>query len=77
LKTISLPPADTKRWVTRRKAEVVAAVRNGLISLEEACSRYHLSIDEFLSWQRQIERHGLPGLRVTRMQHYRDPALEK
>ncbi len=73
----SLPPADTKRWVTRRKAEVVAAVRNGLISLEEACHRYQLSIEEFLSWQGQIERHGLPGLRVTRTQDYRATAANK
>ncbi len=35
----NLPPAGTKRWVIRRKAEVVAAVRNGLIDLEEACER--------------------------------------
>ena len=72
-----LPPADTKRWVTRRKAEVVAAVRNGLISLEDACHRYHLSIEEFLSWQRQIERHGLPGLRVTRTPDYREFGAHK
>ena len=28
-----LPPANTNRWAIRRKAEVVAAVRGGLISL--------------------------------------------
>jgi hypothetical protein len=67
-----LPPANTRRWVIRRKAEVVAAVRGGLLSLEEACERYKLTIDEFLSWQRSIERHGLPGLRATRVQDYRD-----
>jgi len=67
----SLPPPDTKRWVIRRKAEVVAAVRAGVISLEEACRRYTLSIEEFLSWQRLVESHGLPGLRVTRLQDYR------
>jgi Protein of unknown function (DUF1153) len=66
-----LPSPSTRRWVIRRKAKVVAAVRGGLISLEEACERYHLSVEEFLSWQRMIERHGLPGLRVTRIQHYR------
>lgn len=66
-----LPPPNTKRWVIRRKAEVVAAVRNGLISLDEACHRYTLSIEEFLSWQRLIESHGLAGLRVTRLQDYR------
>src|SRR5262245_28322113 len=67
-----LPPKDTKRWVIRRKAEVVAAVRGGLLSLEEACERYKLTVDEFLSWQRSIDRHGLPGLRATRIQDYRD-----
>lgn len=66
-----LPPAATKRWVIRRKAEVVAAVRGGLLSLEEACQRYKLTVDEFLSWQRSIDRHGLQGLRATRIQEYR------
>lgn len=66
-----LPPANTKRWVVRRKAQVVAAVRGGLISLEEACERYTLSMEEFLSWQRLIDRHGVPGLRVTQTQKYR------
>jgi len=67
----TLPPAGTRRWVIRRKAQVVEAVRSGLISLEEACSRYALSIEEFLSWQRSIERDGLRGLRITRIQDYR------
>ena len=67
-----LPPPDTKRWVTRRKAEVVAAVRGGLLSLDDACKRYKLTIDEFLIWQRLIDRHGLPGLRATKVQDYRD-----
>ncbi|MEI8394387.1 MAG: DUF1153 domain-containing protein [Rhodospirillaceae bacterium] len=66
-----LPPPDTKRWVMRRKAEVVEAVRCGLISLEEACQRYTLSEEEFLSWQRLIDSHGVRGLRATRLQEYR------
>ena len=66
-----LPAPGTKRWVIRRKAEVVAAVRTGLISLDEACRRCTLSIEEFLSWQRLIDSHGLAGLRVTRLQDYR------
>ena len=60
-----LPPADTKRWVIRRKAEVVAGVRAGIISLEEACRRYALSAEEFLSWEQLMDRHGLAGLRAT------------
>jgi hypothetical protein len=67
----SLPPPETKRWVIRRKAVVVAAVRAGVISLEDACRRYTLSIEEFLAWQRLVDSHGLPGLRVTRLQDYR------
>ena len=66
-----LPAPGTKRWVIRRKAEVIAAVRGGLLSLEEACSRYMLTVDEFLSWQSSIDKHGLAGLRTTRNQHYR------
>ena len=67
----TLPPPGTKRWVIRRKAAVVSAVRAGLLSLEEACQRYHLSVEEFLSWQRLIDRHGMRGLRATRLQDYR------
>ena len=52
LTVADLPPRGTKRWVIRRKAELVAAVRGGLLSLEEACERYTLTVDEFLSWQR-------------------------
>jgi len=66
-----LPPSNTKRWVVRRKAEVVAAVRGGLLSLEDACKKYTLSVEEFLSWQRAIDKDGLLGLRVTRVQDYR------
>ena len=66
-----LPPSNTRRWVIRRKAEVVAAVRGGLLSLEDACSRYALTMDEFLSWQASIDDHGLTGLRTTRIQQYR------
>ena len=71
LTVADLPPTSTRRWVIRRKAEVVAAVRGGLLSLEEACGRYKLTTEEYLSWQRSIDRHGLAGLRATRVQQYR------
>ena len=71
LTVADLPPANTRRWVIRRKAEVVAAVIGGLISLEEACQRYTLTVEEFLSWQSSINQHGLAGLRTTRIQQYR------
>lgn len=68
----SLPPRETRRWVVRRKAEVVAAVNGGLLTIDEACDRYSLVLEEFASWQRAVERSGMAGLRVTRLQHYRD-----
>ena len=48
----------------RRKAEVIMAVRGGLLSLEESCSRYAVSPDEILSWQHCIDRFGMAGLRM-------------
>ena len=41
----------------------------GLLSVDEACDRYGLSLEEFASWQRAVDRSGMPGLRVTRIQH--------
>ncbi|KQM62166.1 MULTISPECIES: CtrA inhibitor SciP [unclassified Sphingomonas] len=67
----SLPPPETTRWVVRRKAEVVAAVNGGLLSVDDVCQRYNLSAEEFASWQRAVDRSGMPGLRVTRIQHYK------
>ena len=67
-----LPPTNTTRWVIRRKAIVIAAVRGGLISLDEACRRYALTAEEYVSWERAIDAHGLPGLRATRLQYYRN-----
>jgi hypothetical protein len=66
-----LPPSDTRRWVTRRKAQVVTAVRSGLLTFEEACQRYSLSEEEFKAWQDLLDHHGLNGLRATRTQDYR------
>jgi Protein of unknown function (DUF1153) len=70
LRLADLPKPETKRWVIRRKAELVAAVRGGLLTLEEACRLYRLDREEFLSWQYCIERYGFRGLRTTRVQRY-------
>ena len=61
----SLPPADTSRWVASRKAQVVAAVQSGLMTIDEVMARYHLSLEEFYSWQRAMDRAGISGLRVA------------
>lgn len=66
-----LPPPSTVRWVIRRKAEVVAAVHGGLLSIEEACERYRLSVEEYLGWERLVMQHGIAGLRTTKVQQYR------
>src|SRR5258708_16229709 len=66
-----LPPPNTQRWVIRRKAEVVAAVRGGLLTLDEACERYSLTNEEFLGWHQSIDRHALPALRPTPLPQHR------
>ena len=71
-----LPPVKTRRWVMRRKAQVVSAVRNGVISLPDACERYHLSEEEFSTWSCLLDTHGVHGLRATRIQEYRDGTYE-
>ncbi len=72
-----LPPPDTVRWVIRRKAELVAAIGGGLLSLEDACERYQLSEEELQSWANSIAKHGIRGLRSTRLQLYRKSHAEK
>ena len=68
-----LPPRDTKRWLPRRKATVVFAVEGGLISAMEACKRYRLTLVELQSWKRLLQKHGLRGLRATKVKQYREP----
>jgi hypothetical protein len=84
-KTTGSPPNDTdafgpmpelpslsERWSPRRKAALIEAVRGGWVAIEEACRMYHLSVDEFVAWERDLDRNGVPGLRATRYQIYRD-----
>jgi hypothetical protein len=42
-----LPPPITRRWVVRRKAAAVTAVRTGRITLEEALRSYNLTEEEY------------------------------
>ena len=65
-----LPPAGTRRWVARRKAQVVEAVLGGMLKLDEALRRYELSIEEFSLWKRRFYRSGVDGLRMgPRLRH--------
>ena len=61
-----LPPPGTRRWVEL----LFAAGKES--SIDEACKRYTLTVEEFLAWQRAIDRFGMPGLRATRVQQYRN-----
>lgn len=70
-----LPPAGTRRWTARRKAMVLAAVSGGLISVDEACRHYDLTLTEFAGWQRANARGGVAGLRVSQTQEGRDARL--
>jgi carotenoid cleavage dioxygenase-like enzyme len=54
LTTADLPPAAAGRWTDRRKAEIVIALRGGLLTLEEASDRYALTVEELATWQRLI-----------------------
>ena len=71
LSRADLPPAETSRWVSSRKAVVVKAVVYGLIPQAEALERYALSEEEFTLWRTAVERHGDKGLKVTTIQKYR------
>jgi transposase-like protein len=61
----NLPAANTQRWSARRKAEVIAAVHGGLLTMPQACHRYGVSHDEFMEWERHYEAKGLEGLRAS------------
>ena len=68
---VGVPRTLSTRWVPRRKAQVVAAVGAGVLSLEEACRRYALTEEEFGSWKSAIDKFGLAGLRATHALDYR------
>ncbi|MEI6419835.1 MAG: DUF1153 domain-containing protein [Sphingomonadales bacterium] len=71
-----LPPPGTVRWVPRRKAAVVAAIRDGRLSRIDACRRYALSEEELRHWEHALACVGEPGLRATRSQVYRALLVE-
>jgi hypothetical protein len=62
----NLPPVKPSRWFPTHKAEIVVAVRGGLITADQACKRYKLTLEEFTLWQTAFETHGIAGLRVAR-----------
>lgn len=67
-----LPPENTVRWVARRKAAVVAAIADGRLTVDQACEKYRLTVEELSSWQCTFQQVGVRGLRATKIQLYRD-----
>jgi hypothetical protein len=67
----TLPSPETVRWTPGRKAAVIEGVRQGLLTIEEACQRYNLTMDEYRAWERDFDSHGKYGLRTTRVGFYR------
>ena len=65
-------PRLGQRWTVRRKAAVIQAVRGGWVPIEEISEMCKISVDEFKAWERDMDRHGIHGLRATRYQIYRD-----
>ena len=56
IKKAGLPKSHDIHWSKARKAEVVHAVRDKLISFDEARWRYLLSQSEFRSWEEEVDK---------------------
>lgn len=66
-----LPSASMKRWSPSRKANVVYAVRGGLITVDGVCEKYGLSLEEYYSWERTVVSVGTKGLTLRLRQEAR------
>lgn len=66
LSRADLPPADTVRWVPRRKALVARAVTAGLIDAEAAARRYRLAPGELDAWIAALAQDAPDRLKLTR-----------
>jgi hypothetical protein len=68
---IILPQANITRWTIKAKLAICEAIDLGELSRADALDRYSLTSDELDSWIAKATRHGMPGLRVTRIKQYR------
>src|SRR6516165_9286927 len=64
-------PQPKLKWTPKRKADVVKDVECGKKTIEDTLRQYQLSYEEFMAWKRDLDTHGQPGLRTTRVQQYR------
>ena len=61
--------ASGRRAIPRTKAEIAAAVRNGDLSVEEACKYYGLTLADCVAY---LEALGANGVAQAPNDHYRD-----
>jgi hypothetical protein len=61
-----LPPAHGVRWTSLRKADLIAAIVGGVITLDEAKARYALTTEELSEWRRALAAGGVSGLKATK-----------
>jgi hypothetical protein len=61
-----LPPARGAHWTAYRKADLIAAISGGLLTLDEAKARYALTDEELSEWRNGVAKLGLVGLRTRR-----------
>jgi transposase-like protein len=61
------------RWTFKRKAEIVAALRAGTVTAKELKLQHGISPEELATWVSAYDKHGVDGLRVTKLV----PAVER
>jgi hypothetical protein len=66
LTVADLPPCDLKHWLPGHKAKIATAVRGGLITADEVCKRYKLTLEELETWEQSLASGGIDALRVSR-----------
>ena len=69
---VRFAPGDVVKIVQEQLAAISDSRNGGLLTIDEVLERYNLTLEEFAGWQRAVDRSGMQGLRVTRIQHYRD-----
>lgn len=59
------------RWTPARKAEILADIRAGRLTLQECLDRYGIGDAELRLWAEREQRFGMRGLCATKVQEVR------
>lgn len=70
-KIIQQAPGGGIRWTAKLKEEVLTLIATGQLTEQEAHMIYDLSDEELEQWRRLYNRHGVRGMRTTRLHEYR------